>query len=256
MNKLPSILLHFSLLLFTFSFSGCYFKYAASSPTLAEMKYAGSGEQVKEHLMVENCGWYLFTCLPICCGDTDEEAFCPLTFFDDQCTSEIIEARFNERVKEIAAEDPSIQVRGINWVNDDKVTFDVPGFSFPLVIPYILTFRDRQISGTVVTSAPTNSQFSIINSQLVEVETTGWYLFDIFPIVSYDPIDGLHWFKDNVDAYTNMKLLDKEISDRHAESVGPIVSHETDEGILMFLLNRHAFRTSAVLYGGSKEMEK
>ena len=38
---------------------------------------------------------------------------------------------------------------GVNTLH----TFDVPGFSFPLIVPYVLCTRDIQMSGTIVRKA-------------------------------------------------------------------------------------------------------
>ena len=126
---------------------GCYFRYAATSPTVQDTVWAETGEEVVEHLFVENYGWYLFYTLPICCGDDNEENSFPLEFFSDRCTPEVVKARFYERVKELGDD---VEVRGLSFVNSGGVTFDVPGLSFPLVIPYVLCTRDIELSGTIV----------------------------------------------------------------------------------------------------------
>ena len=126
---------------------GCYFKYAATSPELQECQYAEGEGEVVEHLFVENYGWYLFYSLPICCGDDNEENFFPLEFFNDRCTHEVIKQRFDEHVKSLG---DGVEAKGVAFVNEGAVTFDVPGFSFPLVIPYVLCTRDIQLSGTIV----------------------------------------------------------------------------------------------------------
>lgn len=125
--------------------SGCYFKYASGGPHVERCRYHDTGEQVVEHLFVENYGWYLFGTIPLFCGDTDESSRFPLTFFDDQCNTDVLRQRFNEHVAQ-----KGLEARGISVVNSDVVTFDVPGFAFPVIIPYIICARDIQISGTLV----------------------------------------------------------------------------------------------------------
>ena len=85
-------------------------------------------------------------------------------------------------------------------------------------------------------------------SELVEINTTGWYLFDLAPIITGDVEDDWTWFTDTCDAHNNMKQLDKLIVEKKVKRIGPVTSHEVDEGVLVFLLNRHEFRTSVVLY--------
>lgn len=128
--------------------SGCYYIYPASSPTLSQCKFANEDGEIVEHLFVENCGWYLFYTIPICCGDTDESHWFPLVFFDDQVTDEAIQRRFAERVKAKGA-----RAVGVTMVNRETVTFDVPGLPFPVVVPYILCAREVQISGTLIRDA-------------------------------------------------------------------------------------------------------
>ena len=89
-------------------------------------------------------------------------------------------------------------------------------------------------------------------SLMVEVNTTGWYLFDLVPIVCGDPDDhGVTWLSDTCQAQSNIKVIscilkreqDALEKDRRLK-VGPIISHEVDDGILVFLLNHHEFHTS------------
>ena len=94
-------------------------------------------------------------------------------------------------------------------------------------------------------------------SKLVEVNTTGWYLLDLLPIICGDaaePEGGVVWFSDSCTAYSNMIELSRIIKSEQSQLkdgskllVGPIISKEVDEGVLVFLINRHEFRTSAVL---------
>ena len=130
--------------------TGCYFKYASSSPELKDCAFSEEGGEVVEHLFVENYGWYLFKGLPICCGDDNEENFFPLEFFTDRCTPEVVKARFDEHVRSLGDD---VEAKGVTFVNTEGVTFDVPGLSFPLIVPYVLCTRDIQMSGTIVRKA-------------------------------------------------------------------------------------------------------
>ena len=90
-------------------------------------------------------------------------------------------------------------------------------------------------------------------SRVVEINTTGWYLFDLIPIVTGDASiegGGTTWFEDTCDADSNMVELSRILKREQAKlnpgeklTIGPIVSHEVDEGVFVFLINRHEFRT-------------
>ena len=83
--------------------------------------------------------------------------------------------------------------------------------------------------------------------ETVEVINSGWFLFDGIPIATGDPEGGCKWFSDTLNAQTSMDVLGKYIRAHEATKIGVITSHETNEGVLIFLLNRHTFRTSATL---------
>lgn len=137
------LIVHCSLALLL---SGCYFKYAATSPELKGSEYSEGGGEIVEHLFVENFGWYLFRTIPICCGDDNEDNLFPLEFFTDRCTPEIMKQRFDERVRELG----DVEAKGVTFVNTELVTFDVPGLPFPVIVPYVLCTRDVQLSGTLI----------------------------------------------------------------------------------------------------------
>lgn len=94
-------------------------------------------------------------------------------------------------------------------------------------------------------------------SKVFEVNTTGWYLFDLIPVVTGDASvkgGGTVWFTDTCNAISNMNALRRVLAEEQAKlpegrrlRIGPIVSHEVDEGVLVFLVNRHEFRTSVMI---------
>lgn len=81
-----------------------------------------------------------------------------------------------------------------------------------------------------------------------EVVTTGWFLFDCIPIVCGDPDGGAMWFSNTVNAQSNIAVIDRLIRRHKATRIGTLTSHETNEGILVIVLNRHSFRTSVTLF--------
>ena len=144
-GRLRKFLTSAVVLLLSYFSGGCYFRYAATTPELQNCSYAEGGGEIKEHLFIENFGWYLFYSIPICCGDDDPESFFPLTFFEDRCKEEVLHQRFEEAVKESGG-----TAVGVAFVNNDGVTFEVPGLSIPIVLPYVLCTRDVEISGTII----------------------------------------------------------------------------------------------------------
>ena len=39
------------------------------------------------------------------------------------------------------------EVENLVWNNYDSVLFEIPGLSIPIPIPYLLTYREMQLSG-------------------------------------------------------------------------------------------------------------
>ena len=59
----------------TISLAGCYSVEVASSPVL--------GEEVKQHVIVDCYGWYLFGSVPLICGNKNVDSWCPISLFRD-----------------------------------------------------------------------------------------------------------------------------------------------------------------------------
>lgn len=85
------------------------------------------------------------------------------------------------------------------------------------------------------------------NAFVVEIVASGWYLFDLLPIVTANSKGEAEFFKDNLCAQSNLDVLDEIVKSENVRRIGMISSHETDEGVLVFLVNRHTFRTTATL---------
>ena len=95
----------------------------------------------------------------------------------------------------------------------------------------------------------------------VEVTDSGWYLFGCVPVVSGNP-DGSwpHWFTDDLNPKTTLKVLDRVIARKKPERIGPVVTRRQDENVLI-LITRTSYHTSAVIPaesadGGIKEQRK
>ena len=86
---------------------------------------------------------------------------------------------------------------------------------------------------------------------MVNIENSGWYLLNFIPIASGNPARPnsctTRLFSKTVTLENNVKMLDKAIRDEGAVAVRDINSFTIDEHILLILLKRHAYHTSAQL---------
>lgn len=119
---------------------------------------AGTGEGLRlrategapvEHVVVANNGWFLFNCIPLACGDTDLRARLPWTLFRNNVHERVL----HDRITRYAAE-KKCDLEEMNVFNDEQVLLTLPGFSFPIPLPYVITYRELQISGVLVCNEP------------------------------------------------------------------------------------------------------
>ena len=86
---------------------------------------------------------------------------------------------------------------------------------------------------------------------MVNIENSGWYLLNFIPIASGNPARPnsctTRLFSKTVTLENNVKMLDKAIRDEGAVAVRDINSFTIDEHVLLILLKRHAYHTSAQL---------
>ena len=86
---------------------------------------------------------------------------------------------------------------------------------------------------------------------MVNIENSGWYLLNFIPIASGNPARPnsctTRLFSKTVTLENNVKMLDKVIHDEGAVAVRDINSFTIDEHVLLILLKRHAYHTSAQL---------
>ena len=86
---------------------------------------------------------------------------------------------------------------------------------------------------------------------MVNIENSGWYLLNFVPIASGNPARPnsctTRLFSKTVTLENNVKMLDKAIRDEGAVAVRDINSFTIDEHVLLILLKRHAYHTSAQL---------
>ena len=86
---------------------------------------------------------------------------------------------------------------------------------------------------------------------MVNIENSGWYLLNFIPIASGNPARPnsctTRLFSKTVTLESNVKMLDKVIREEGAVAVRDINSFTVDEHVLLILLKRHAYHTSAQL---------
>jgi hypothetical protein len=86
---------------------------------------------------------------------------------------------------------------------------------------------------------------------MVNIENSGWYLLNFIPIASGNPARPnsctTRLFSKTVTLENNVKMLDKVIREEGAAAVRDINSFTIDEHVLLILLKRHAYHTSAQL---------
>ena len=86
---------------------------------------------------------------------------------------------------------------------------------------------------------------------MVNVENSDWYLLNFIPLASGNPTRPnsctTRLFSKTVTLENNVKMLDKVIRDEGAVAVRDINSFTVDEHVLLILLKRHAYHTSAQL---------
>ena len=87
--------------------------------------------------------------------------------------------------------------------------------------------------------------------ETVEIENTGWLLFQCIPIGSGDPRypnkKTCRLFRNTVTLQNNLNILKGEMERTGATRVANLSSRKTNESILFILFTRRAYHTSAVL---------
>jgi len=101
-----------------------------------------------EHVLVSNYGWQLFNCIPIVCGNATDprspEYSSPWAFFRDDVTMDKIQERLLKH-----AEERSKTPVELFYHNYDTVFISIPFTSVPIPIPYIVCYREIQLSGVL-----------------------------------------------------------------------------------------------------------
>ena len=98
----------------------------------------------EEHVCVGNYGWYLFHYFPLACGNASEDPRMPWAFFRNDVTMDKIQRRFMDYAR-FYGKTPF----DMTYYTRESVLFELPGIDFPLPVPYILTYKEIQLSGVL-----------------------------------------------------------------------------------------------------------
>jgi hypothetical protein len=113
--------------------SGCF--------TLDSADLHSTGE---EHVCVGNRGWYLFHVIPLACGNASEDPLMPWAIFRNDVTMDKIQKRFVDYANFYGK-----KTSDMTYYTQESVLFEIPGTDFPIPIPYLLTYREIQLSGVI-----------------------------------------------------------------------------------------------------------
>lgn len=97
------------------------------------------------HVAIANNGWYLFNAWPLACGNARENATFRWRFFSDEVNIDLLQ----ERLTRYAARE-NCDVTDLIVNNDEQVLLSIPFTSIAIPIPYVLTFRETQLSCVLV----------------------------------------------------------------------------------------------------------
>ena len=123
----------FAALCATFCLTGCF--------TLDSADVRSTGD---EHVCVGNNGWYLFHFIPLACGNASDDPLAPWVLFRNDVTMDKIQRRFMNYAK-FYGKIP----RDMSYYTQESVLFEIPGTDLPIPIPYILTYKEIQLSGVL-----------------------------------------------------------------------------------------------------------
>lgn len=95
----------------------------------------------KTQIAASNYGWYLFDFIPLFCGDPDDDWIVPCTFFHNRVTMDVIQSKLLAE-----AHKRGMKVENLTWSNNDSVLLTIPLLQVPVPIPYLVTYREMQLS--------------------------------------------------------------------------------------------------------------
>ncbi len=98
-----------------------------------------------EHVLASNYGWYLFHFIPLATGNASFDAWTPWVCFRDDVKLDKIQNRFMNY-----ANGQGMMAEDLTYTTRESVMLELPGINLPLPLPYILTYREIQLSGVLL----------------------------------------------------------------------------------------------------------
>lgn len=123
--------------------SGCYSFDATPIPLAEYGSLAGDNGLPKEHVIVENYGWYLFNTVPLITGDTAGDTRGSMSFFSDEVTLDKLQHNLMLYAKE----------KGYRCAD---LTVDYNATCMLSMVPYvgttfgILWYKELQVSANLI----------------------------------------------------------------------------------------------------------
>lgn len=102
----------------------------------------------EEHVLASNYGWYLFHFIPLACGNASSDPLLPSVLFRNDVTHDKVQARFMQY-----AESRGCGTKDLSYTTRESVMLEIPGFGTTLPIPYLVTYREVQLSGMLCDGA-------------------------------------------------------------------------------------------------------
>lgn len=99
----------------------------------------------EEHVLISNFGYYLFGCVPLCCGNANlENKMGNVAFFRNDVTMDKVQAIIMNLSKE-----QNRPIHELNYHNTHSIFLSVPLFAVVIPIPYLITTKEIQLSGVM-----------------------------------------------------------------------------------------------------------
>lgn len=99
----------------------------------------------EDNVLVSNYGWYLFHCIPLACGNANDDSFLPWVMFRNDVTMDKIQGRFFKH----ADSQKGKKAKNLSYMTHESVLLEIPGSNLPIPLPYILTYKEIQLSGVL-----------------------------------------------------------------------------------------------------------
>jgi len=130
--------------------AGCFSMQKAETGALVHSDFACENGTPLEHVVVSNYGWYLFDVLPIVCGDPDAAAddLFAWKLFSNRVNADDVHDRFMRYASE-----RGMTAGDVSFYFTDSCFLDLPIAGASIPVPYLVCYREVQISGVLARPA-------------------------------------------------------------------------------------------------------